>query len=69
MAKTFRANKDRPDLRLNINSKAYILLTEQWRACCNMDGSRKKQNASPMIVLRKMHEMAIAEWKKAMCGC
>ena len=64
VAQTFRAN-NRPDPQLDSNGKTCFLLTEQWRAYRNMDGSRQKQKALPMKVLRKMHELAITEWEVA----
>ena len=39
-----------------------FLLTEQWRAYRNQDGSRRKQKALPLSVLRKMMEVSTTEW-------
>ena len=40
-------------------------MTEQWRGYRNQDGNRKKQKALPMLVLRKMYDLASSEWEKA----
>ena len=41
------------------------MLTEQWRGYRNADGSKKKQKALPMGVLRKMMELASNPWEEA----
>jgi hypothetical protein len=64
VAQTFRAN-NRADPRLDHDGKSCFLLNEQWRAYKNMDSSRKKQKALPMMVLRKMYELATSKWQQA----
>ena len=64
MAQAFRADR-RPDPRLDEDGIMCFFLTEQWRAYRNEDGSKKKQKALPMFVLRKMLEIANSEWDRA----
>ena len=61
VAYTFRSN-NKSDPRLDADGKTCFLLHEQWRAYKNQDGSRKKQKALPMMVLRKMLELATSPW-------
>lgn len=42
-----------------------FLLKEQYRGYKNEDATRKKQKALPMMVLRKMWEIATTEWESA----
>ena len=64
VAQAFGANH-RPDPRLDADGKTCFMLHEQSRAYKNQDGSRKKQKALPMMVLRKMKELAMIPWQKA----
>jgi hypothetical protein len=64
VAQTFRAN-DRPDPRLDQDGRTCFLLTEQFRGYRNQDGSKKKQKALPMFILKKMHDLASSNWEKA----
>jgi len=61
VAQAFRSN-NRNDPRLDAGGKTCFLLHEQWRAYKNQDGSRKKQKALPMMVLRKMLDLATSPW-------
>jgi hypothetical protein len=64
VAQAFGAN-DRPDPRLDSDGKICFLLKEQFRAYKNQDGSKKKQKALPMMVLRKILDLSETEWQKA----
>ena len=64
VAQAFRSN-DRPDPRLDIDGKICFMLQEQFRGYRNQDGSRNKQKALPMSVLRKMMELADSPRDKA----
>ena len=65
VAQAFRSN-NRPDPRLDVDGKIYFMLQEQFRGYRNQDGSRRKQKALPMSVLRKMHEIADSPKDKAL---
>jgi hypothetical protein len=56
---------NRPDPRLDADGRMCFLLQEQFRAYCNQDGSRQKQKALPMLVLRKMMDLAVSNRDKA----
>jgi hypothetical protein len=57
VAQAFRSN-NRRDPRLDKDGKTCFLLQEQFRGYKNQDGSAKKQKALPMMVLRKMLDLA-----------
>ena len=57
VAQAFRSN-NRPDPRLDVDNKICFILQEQFRAYRNEDGSRRKQKALPMMVLRKMTDLS-----------
>jgi hypothetical protein len=64
VAQAFRSN-NRKDPRLDADGKMCFLIQEQLRAYRNQDGSRNKQKALPMTVLRKMHDLAETSWDTA----
>jgi hypothetical protein len=64
VAQAFGAN-NRPDPRLDTDGKTCFMLQEQARAYRNQDASRKKQKALPMMVLRKLNELAQTPWQQA----
>jgi hypothetical protein len=64
VAQAFRSN-NRKDPRLDADGKTCFLIQEQLRAYRNQDGSRNKQKALPMSVLRKLNELAETRWDKA----
>ena len=64
VAQAFRAD-NRPDPRLDIDGKLCFLLQEQFRGYRNQDGTKNKQKALPMKVLRKMHELSTTDRDKA----
>ena len=64
VAQAFRSN-NRKDPRLDADGKTCFLIQEQLRAYRNQDGSRAKQKALPMRVLRKMYELAETPWDVA----
>ena len=64
VAQAFRAD-NRPDPRLDVDGKMCFILQEQFRGYRNRDGSRRKQKALPMMVLRKMMELASSDRDKA----
>ena len=64
VAQAFGAN-NRPDPRLDSDGKTCFLLNEQFRAYRNQDGSKKKQKALPMAVLRKVLQLSESNWQKA----
>ena len=57
VAQTFRAD-NRPDPQLDVDGKTCFLLNEQLRGYRNQDGTKMKQKALPMSVLRKFFEIA-----------
>ena len=63
VAQTFRANK-RNDPRLNHDGKTSYILQEHFRGYSNQDRSIQKQKALPIMVPRKMHDIAISHRKK-----
>ena len=60
VAQAFRSN-NRNDPRLDSNNKTCFIIQEQLRGYRNQDGSRRKQKALPMMVLRKMMELSSSE--------
>jgi hypothetical protein len=64
VAQAFRSN-NRKDPRLDADGKMCFIIQEQLRAYRNQDGSRAKQKALPMKVLRKMYELAETPWDSA----
>jgi len=56
---------NRPDPRLDSDARMCFILQEQFWAYRNQDGSRRKQKALPLIVLRKMMELSISGRDKA----
>ena len=64
VAQAFRSN-NRPDPRLDVDGKLCFILQEQFRAYRNQDGSRRKQKALPMMVLRKMMDLSTSEREQA----
>ena len=65
VAQAFRAD-NRPDPRLDVDGKMCFLLQEQMRGYRNQDGSKMKQKALPMSVLRKFHSIAVSSRDKAL---
>ena len=59
VAQTFRAN-NRSDPRLDQDGKISYILQEQFRGYSNQDGAVKKQKALPMMVIRRMYELAVS---------
>ena len=64
VAQAFRSN-NQADPRLDVDGKTCFMLQEQYRGYRNSDGSRDKQKALPMLVLRKMLDLASSERDKA----
>ena len=64
VAQVFKSN-NRPDLRLDADSKTCFILQEQFRGYCYQDGTKLKQKALPMMVLRKVLELAVSQREKA----
>jgi hypothetical protein len=64
VAQAFRSN-NRSDPRLDNDGKTCFLLNEQSRGYRNQDGSTKKQKALPLMVLRKMINIASTPLDKA----
>ena len=60
VAQEFMSN-NRPDPRLDADGKTCFILQEQFRGYRNQDGTKLKQKALPMTVLRKMLELAVSE--------
>ena len=64
VAQAFRSN-NRPDARLYADGKTCFILQEQFRGYRNQDGTKLKQKALPMMVLRKMLELSVSEKENA----
>ena len=64
VAQALRSN-NRPDPRLDADIKICFILQEQFRGYCNQDGTKLKQKALPMMLLRKMPELTVSERDKA----
>lgn len=58
VAQDFRSY-DMSDPRLDRDGKIYFIFQDQFRGYRNQDGSRKKQKANPMSVLRKLLEISV----------
>ena len=54
-------SKNRPDPRLDCDGKICFILQEQFRGYHNQDGTRRKQKALPLMVLRKMLHLSTSE--------
>ena len=65
MAQAFRSN-NRPDPRLDVDGKMCFILQEQYRGYRNQDGSRRKQKALPMSVLRKLLDISFTSRDQAL---
>ena len=59
-AQEFRS-KNSPDPRLDAKGKTCFILQEQFRQYRNQDGTKSNQKALPMMVLRKMLDLAVSE--------
>ena len=58
------SSKNRPYSRLDADGKKCFILQEQFRGYCNQDVTKLKQKAHPMMVLRKILELAVSEREK-----
>ena len=64
VAHAFRSN-NRPDPRLDDDGKTCFILQEHFRGYHNQDGTTLIQKALPMMVLRKMLELAVSKREEA----
>ena len=64
VAHAFRS-KNSPDPRLDADGKTCFIFQEQFRGYLNQDGTKLKQKALPMMVLRKILELAVSEREKS----
>ena len=60
VAQTFKVN-NRNDPRLDQDGKTSFKLEEQFKGYRNLDGSKHKQKALPLSVIRKIIEVAITK--------
>ena len=67
VAQAFGSN-NRPDPRLEADGKLLFILKEKFRGYHNQDGTKLKQKALPMMVLRKLLYLAVSEREKLKLG-
>ena len=65
VAQAFRSN-NREDPRLDSDDKTCFILQEQYRGYSNQDKAIKKQKALPIMILRKMYELANSQKELAL---